>query len=155
MNPRIAGNRNYDRLIDHVLRRIGSATPPEGMEGRIRTRLARERARVAGSGSSLFLGIPRLAFGAAGTAIACFGIVVGSVHHSHRIQPVLPGIPASPSSDGMGSANAIRPAEHPVSPSPTGRPRSVRKLPEGRAVISPESQKPAGVAVPRMPAAQR
>ena len=155
MNPRIAGNGNYNRLIDRALRRIGSAAPPEGMEGRIRARLAGERMKLAASGHSLFSGIPRLAFGAAATAIACFAIVAGSVHHSHRIQPVLPGIAAPPASEGMGAANAVRPADRPVSPSPAGRPRSVRKLPEGRAVISPESQKPAGVAVPKIPAAQR
>ena len=154
MNPRIANNRNHDRLIDHVLRRIGSATPPEGMEGRIRARLARERINQAASGQSLFSGIPRLAFGAGGAAIACFGIVVGSVHHSHRIQPVLPGIGSHPPSEGMGAASAVRPADRPVLASPAGRPRSVRKLPEGRAVISPESQKPAGVAVPKNPTQQ-
>jgi hypothetical protein len=152
MNPRIAGNDNHDRRIDHVLRRIGSANPPEGMEGRIRTRLAREQAKQATSRRSLFSGVPRLAFGAAAGAIACFGIVVGSVRHSHNIQPVLPGVEPHSSAAGMGSASAARPADRPVSPSPAGRPRSVRRVPEGRAVISPQSQKPAGVAIPKTPA---
>ena len=154
MTPHIA-NRNHDRLIDQVLRRIGSAIPPEGMEDRIRARLARERVKHSISERSLFSGVPRLAFGTAGIAIACFGIVAGSVHHSHRIQPVLPGFGSHSSSEGMGAANAVRPADRPVSPSPAGRPRSVRPLPEGRAVISRQPQKPAGVAVPKAPAAQR
>lgn len=156
MNPHIADDRNHDHRIDQVLRRIGSATPPEGMEGRIRARLARERSKAQFTSSSrpLFFGIPRLAFGAAAGAIACFGIVVGSIHHSHRIQPVLPGIEPHSASGGVGSAGAARPADRPVSPLPSGRPRSVRRLPEGRAVISPQSQKPPGVAVPKNPAQQ-
>ncbi|HZD49002.1 MAG TPA: hypothetical protein VE178_09670 [Silvibacterium sp.] len=154
MKPRVAHtSHNHDHRIDQALRRIGSATPPEGMEDRITARLARERSRThaARSGRLLFLGIPRMALGAAAGAVACVGIVVGSVSHSHRIQPVLPGIGTHSSSAGMGSANAARPADRPVSPSPTERPRSVRRLQGGRAVISPQSQKPAGVAVPKTP----
>lgn len=154
MNPHIADNRNHDRRIDQVLRRIGSATPPEGLEQRITARLARERANAAAPGGSFFFGIPRIALGAAATAIVCFGVVIGSVRHSHSIQPVLPGVQPHSSSGGIGSASAAHPADRPVSPSPAGRPRSVRRLPEGRAVISPQSQKPAGVAVPKTPAAQ-
>jgi hypothetical protein len=155
MNSRIA-KRNHDRLIDQVLRRIGSSTPPAGMEDRVIARLSRERTNLQVSAPSglAFLGIPRFAVGLAAAAVACFGIVAGSVHHSHSIQPVLPGVGSHSSSDGMGAANAVRPADRPVSPSPGGRPRSVRRLPEGRAVISPQSQKPTGVAVPKVPAAQ-
>ncbi|MBV8438267.1 MAG: hypothetical protein JOY95_12215 [Silvibacterium sp.] len=152
MNPRIPSNGNHDRLIDQVLRRIGSALPPEGMEDRITARLIRERAgaQTASSGR-LFFGIPHLAFGAAAAAIGSFAIIIGSVHHSRSIQPMLPGVEPHSSSAGIGSAGAARPADRPVTPSPAGRPRSVRRLPEGRAVISPQSQKPAGVAVPRTP----
>jgi hypothetical protein len=154
MNPRIASNSSHDRLIDQVLRRIGSTLPPEGMEDRITGRLIRERSRaqVAPSGRWLFFGIPRVAFGAAAAAIGSFAIIIGSVHHSHSIQPMLPGVEPHSSSAGIGSAGAARPADRPVTPSPAGRPRSVRRLPEGRAVISPQAQKPAGVAVPRTPA---
>ena len=156
MNPNMGGDSNHDGRIDQVLRRIGSAAPPEGMEGRIRARLAQERstAQFASSSRSLFLGIPRVAFGAAVGAIACVGIVAGSIHHSHRIQPILPGIEPHSAAGGVGSAGSARPAYRPVSPSPSGRPRSVRRLPEGRAVISPQSQKPAGVAVPKNPSQQ-
>ncbi|HTY85489.1 MAG TPA: hypothetical protein VMB19_14800 [Silvibacterium sp.] len=157
MTPHIATNGNHERRIDQALRRIGSATPPEGMEDRITARLARERSTTQSPRSrrALFLGLPRVAFGAAAASVACFGIVVGSVYHSHRILPVLPGVEPHSAPGGMGSAGAARPADRPVSPSPTGRPRSVRRLPEGRAVISPQSQKPAGVAVPKTPPAQQ
>jgi len=156
MNPRIA-NRNHDRLIDQALRRIASATPPEGMGDRITARLARERANLQHhqAGRSLFFGIPRLAFGMAAAAVACFGIVAGSVHHSHISQPRLPGFtPSVSTDDGLGSAGTARPADRPVTASPTGRPRSVRRSTEGRAVISTPSQKPAGVAVPKTPASE-
>jgi hypothetical protein len=156
MNLQNNSNRSYDHVIDKALRRLGSATPPGGMEERITARLSRERSKVqlAGSGRPSFWGIPRIAIGGAAAAVACFGIVAGSVHHSHKMQPVLPGIGPHLSSEGMGSANAVRPADRPVSPSPAGRPRSVRRLPEGRAVISQPSQRPAGVAVPKTPVTQ-
>lgn len=157
MNPRIA-NRDHDRRVDQVLRRIGLAIPPAGMEERIRARIACERAnaRIAAAPRSLFFGIPRFAFGVGTTAVVCFGIVAGSVYHSHSSQPVLPGIVAHPPAKGMGAAGAARPADRHVSPAPSSRPRSVRRnTPEGRAVISPQSQKPAGVALPKTPAVQQ
>jgi hypothetical protein len=155
MNPRIASEHSHDRLIDEVFHRIGSAIPPAGMEDRIKARLVHEssKAQASAAGRSLFFGFPRIAFGAAAAAITCVVIVIGSVRHSHSIQPVLPGVEPHSSSAGIGSAGAARPADRPVTPS--GRPRSVRRLPEGRAVISPQSQKPAGVAVPRTPAARQ
>jgi len=153
MNPHIAGN--HDRLIDQLLRRIGSAIPPEGLEERIAARLARERSKVqAVPRRFLFFGIPRVAFGAAAATIACFGIVIGSVRHSHNIQVQLPGVPPHSVSGGMGAAGVARPADRPVSPSPSERPRSVRR-PEGRAVISRPAQKAPGVAVPKVPAVQQ
>jgi hypothetical protein len=154
MNPRVApNNQKFDRRIDQVLHQLGSAAPAPGMEDRINTRLARERSKMqtAKSGQARFFGIPRFAIGAVAGALACVAIVVATVNHSHRLQPTLPGFVARPSSSGMGSAGAERPADRPVSPSPTGRPRSVRHLSGGRAVISPQSQKPAGVAVPKTP----
>jgi len=152
MNPRIANGR-HDERIDRVLHNIGSATPPAGLEERITARLARERAKapVAVTGGILFFGIPRIAFGMTATAVACIGIVAGSVHHSHKIQPMLPGFEPRPLSGAMGSAGAQRPAQRPVPASPAGHPRSERRQPEGRAIISPQSQKPAGVAVPKTP----
>lgn len=162
MNPRTEHNStNYDRrashmpaehMIDQTLRHLGSATPRPGIEDRISTRLAHEQSRLhaARASHARFLGIPRFAIGAAAGALACAAIVAGSVNHSRRIQPVLPGIGAPPAS-GVGAAAGERPAIRPIEPSPTGRARSVRRLPEGRAVISPQSQKPAGVAVPKTP----
>ena len=152
MNPRVAHtSQNYDRQINETLRQLGSATPPRGIEDRIKMRLAQaQRTQTTREPHYRFFAIPRFAFGAAG-ALACVAIVVGSVGHSHKIQPAMPGIMAHPASSGLGSAGAARPASHPVEPSPTGRPRSVRRLPQGRAVISPQSQKPAGVAVPKTP----
>jgi len=145
-------SQNHDRQIDEALRRLGSVTLPTGIEDRIKTRVAQaQRVESASAPRGRFFVIPRFAFGAAAAALACAAIVVGSVNHSRRIQPVLPGIIASPSSGAVGSAGAARPANHPIEPSPAGRPRSVRRLSTGRAVISPQSQKPAGVAVPRSP----
>jgi hypothetical protein len=151
MIPRVAHTtRNHDRQIDEALRRLGSATPPHGIEDRIKLRLAQARMSEQ-EPRSRFFAIPRFAFGAAAGALGCVAIVVGSINHSHRIQPTLPGIVARPSATGLGSAGAARPANHPIEPGPTERPRSVRRLPQGRAVISPQSQRPAGVAVPKSP----
>jgi hypothetical protein len=151
---------NYDRIIDQTLRRLGSATPAAGIEDRISARLAqeqsREQSKAMGAGRGRFFAVPRFAVlprfavGAA-VALACVAIVLGSVNHSRRIQPALPGIGPHQDSSGVGAAGAARPANRPVSPSPAEHPRSVRHLPEGRAVISPQSQKPAGVAVPKTP----
>jgi hypothetical protein len=151
MTPRVAHtSQNHDHQIDEALRRLGSTTPPVGFEDRIKLRLA--QARISDQEPrSRFFAIPRFAFGAAAGALACVAIVVGSVYHSRVTQPTLPGIVARPSSSGLGSAGAARPANHPIEPGPTERPRSVRRLPQGRAVISPQSQKPAGVAVPKSP----
>jgi hypothetical protein len=153
MNTHVAHtSQNHDRRINEALRRLGSATPPPGIEDRIKARLAQaQNAHSAAAHGSRFFVIPRFAFGAATVAIACAAIVAGSVSHSHKIQPVLPGFVSQPSSGAVGSAGAARPANHPIEPSPAGRPRSVRRLPAGRAVISSQSQKPAGVAVPKSP----
>ena len=145
-------DRSSDRMIDQALHRLGSATPRPGIEDRISTRLAHEQSRLQAAAIHRvrFFGIPRFAIAGAAGALACAAIVVASVNHSRRMQPVLPGIVAQPSS-GVGAAAGERPAIRPIEPSPAGRPRSVRHLPEGRAVISPQSQKPAGVAVPKTP----
>lgn len=157
MNPRTEHTsppyeRRPDRLIDQALRRLGSVMPAPGLEDRITARLAQQQKSQAAGGRVRLFFIPRFALGAAAAALACVAIVVGSVTHSHRTQPMLPGIGAQPAPSGMGPADAVRPPNRPVTPSPAGRPRSVRHLPEGRAVISPQSQKPAGVAVPKTPA---
>jgi len=145
-------SQNHDRQIDEALRRLGSSTPPPGIEDRIKTRLAQaQSAQWTPAPRRSFFVIPRFAFGAAAAVLACGAIVAGSVSHSHKIQPMMPGFVGPPSSGAVGSAGAARPANHPIEPSPAGRPRSVRRLSQGRAVISPQSQKPAGVAVPKTP----
>jgi hypothetical protein len=149
MIPRVAHTTQNDQRIDEALRRLGSATPRHGMEERIKLRLSQALSEQAPR--SRFFAIPRFALGAAAGALACVAIVVGSVYHSRATQPTLPGIVARPSTTGLGSAGAARPASHPVEPGPTERPRSVRRVPQGRAVISPQSQRPTGVAVPRSP----
>ncbi len=158
MNPRVEPtNQNYDQRIDRVLRHLGSVQPAAGIEDRISARLAQEhsRARNRKATHARFFAVPhyaaRFALGAAVAALACFAIVAGSVNHSRRIQPMAPGIGLHPTSSGMGAAGAAHPANQPVTPPPSGRPRSVRQLPEGRAVISPQTQKANGVAVPKTP----
>jgi hypothetical protein len=158
MNPRIEPtHQNYDQRIDRALRRLGSVEPAAGIEDRISARLAQEhsKARSGKTTSARFFPVPhyatRFALGAAAAALACFAIVAGSVNHSRRMQPTAPGIGLHPTPSGMGTAGAVHPANQPVTPPPSGRPRSVRQLPEGRAVISPQTQKANGVAVPKTP----
>jgi hypothetical protein len=146
-------HEQYNRRIDLALQRLGSADPARGLEGRISARLAREEAASLRAPRSFSL--PRFAFATMAAAVACVAIIAGSVNHSRRILPTAPGIqlPAGPSS-GLGAASAAHVATRPVAPSPNERPRSMRKTVNGRAVISPEAQKPAGVAVPKNPAPQ-
>jgi hypothetical protein len=145
--------QKHSQRIDQVLRQLGSATPVAGIEDRIAARLARAEAEP--SRLRRYFGLPRFAFVTAAGALACAAIVVSSVSHSHRILPTVPGIqlPAGASS-GLGAASAAHMATKPVAPSPNERPRSMRKTVNGRAVITPEAQRPAGVAVPRNPAQQ-
>ncbi|MFY9938198.1 MAG: hypothetical protein WAK33_15070 [Silvibacterium sp.] len=158
MNPRLEPtNQNYDQRIDQALRRLGSVEPAAGIEDRISARLAQEhsKARSGKATGTRFFAVPhypaRFALTAIAAGLACFAIVAGSVNHSRRIQPTVPGISLHQTSSGMGTAGAAHPANQPVTPPPSGRPRSVRQLPEGRAVISPETQKANGVAVPKTP----
>jgi hypothetical protein len=161
-NPATAQSHNshHDQRIDETLRRLGSVTPPTGFEDRVHARLAHSRLTSVrgsemqtGAAKSIRLSlIPRFAFGAVAAALACVAIVAGSVNHSRRILPVAPGIQLPTGSSGIGAASAAHIATRPVSPSPDGRARSVRQLPGGRAVISPQTQKPAGIAVPKTPA---
>jgi hypothetical protein len=144
--------QQYDQRIDLVLQRLGSADPIPGMEDRIHTRLTRQEAT---SFRSPRFSLPRLAFATMAGAVACVAIIAGSVSHSRRILPTSPGIqlPAG-SSSGLGAASAAHVATRPVAPAPSERPRSMRKTVNGRAVISPEAQRPTGVAVPKNPAPQ-
>ncbi len=151
------GSAGHDPRINQVLRQLGAVAPRPGIEDRIMARLAQQQSQTEADNRrrAYFFGMPRFAFGVAAGTLACAAIIAGSISHSHRIQPSLPGILSQPAASGVGSAGAERPANRPVEPSPNGRPRSVRRMNEGRAVISPESQKRAGVAVPRTPSPAR
>lgn len=140
-------NETYDDRIDSALRVLGSAEPAAGMEDRILAELARAEAK---SRARRFFSMPQLVvmFAAAGTV--CAVIVAGSVTHSHNILPMAPGLHfPGESQPGVGAASAARVAPQPVTASPKDRPRSVRKTVNGRAVISPEAKKHAGVPVPK------
>jgi len=145
--------QNHDQRIDRTLRRLGSVTPAAGIEDRISARLARERSKTQGRSASRarFFALPRFAIGVASSLVACVAIIAGSVNHSHRILPTVPGVRLPAGSSGMGAASAAHIANQPVSAPPQGRARSVRQTASGRAVISSQTQKPAGVAVPRTP----
>ncbi|MGH9587792.1 MAG: hypothetical protein ACRD3F_12625 [Acidobacteriaceae bacterium] len=140
-------NETYNDRIDRALRVLGSAEPDAGMEDRIHAGLARAEAR---SKTPRFFRMPQLVvmFAAAGTV--CVVIVAGSVAHSHHLLPVAPGLHLPGESQaGVGAASAARVAAQPVAASPKGRPRSVRKTVDGRAIISPEAKKKAGLPVPK------
>lgn len=141
-------SRNRDRQIDAALHRLGHAAPPHGLEERVLARLRQAQPMPI----PWLPGLARMAFTAVAAAAACVVVIAGSISHSHRMLPVAPGVqlPGGISS-GIGAASAAHVAPQPVPALPSGRPRSVRKEHAGRAVISPEVQKPAGVAVPRSP----
>lgn len=146
----------WQERIDAALRSSGGATPPEGLEGRILTRLA--AARTAQPRALWFAGWPRysrpaLGFAAAGLLGAV--VVVGSVDHArrpgHAPVPVVPMVPGQ----GMGAASAVHPAapaSAPITAAPDHPGRSTRKLSHARARIAPNARKANGVAVPATPA---
>jgi hypothetical protein len=141
-------NGPINEQIDATLRLLGHAAPAPGLEDRVLMRL-RHAPPVK---TRWFFGLPRMAFAGAAAAITCMAIIAGSISHSHRMLPVAPGVQLPDgASSGIGAASAAHVAPQPVAASPSGRPRSVRKEHAGRAVISPETQKPAGVAVPKNP----
>ena len=146
-------HQNYDQRIDRTLRRLGSVTPAAGIEDRITARLAQEesKARARNARPTRFFAVPRFAVGVAAGALAGAAIIVGSVNHSRRILPTVPGVQLPAGSSGLGAASAAHIADQPISPPSRGRARSVRQAGNGRAVISSETQKPAGVTVPRTP----
>ena len=142
-----------DKRIDRTLRLLGSATPPPGMEDRIDARLA--RASVSNK-RPRFFSLQQFAFGVAAAAMACVVIVAGSVSHSRHILPVAPGLHLPGSAQpGVGAASAAHVAPQPVTSLPQDRPRSVRQTANGRAVISSQAKKPAGIAVPKTLPAQQ
>jgi hypothetical protein len=138
---------NYNEQIDRTLHLLGSATPAAGMEDRIAARLAQADAMKNEVRSFM---LPQFAFGLAAAGLAGVVIVAGSVSHSRRILPIAPGLhlPAGPQA-GVGAASAAHVAQQPVTSLPQDRPRSVRQTTNGRAVISPNAKKHAGIVVPK------
>jgi hypothetical protein len=143
---------NYEERIDRTLRMLGSVSPAEGMEERIVARLANANVKQS---APRFFRLPQLVLGMATAAALGTVIVVGSVSHSRHILPIAPGlhlpVGAQP---GVGAANAAHVAPQPVTALPQDRPRSVRQTVNGRAVISPSTKKPTGIAVPKTLPAQ-
>lgn len=147
-----------DARIDRALRTLGSADPPVGLEARILARLD-TRIREDEVRRSRWRA-PRLTLGLA-VACACALVVAGSVTHSRRMAPAVPGVrlPAAMSA-GVGAASAAQVTSQPVTTPADSRPRSVRcaeaalpqpgtKTPnkspapceaEGHAVTSPQTK---------------
>ncbi len=144
----------WRQRVDDALRSAGSAIPPDGLEGRILTRLA--AARIAGAQGSRLAPWPRYARPALGFAAAgllCGIVVVGSVEHAregrHGRAPAPPMLVAP--GQGMGAASAVHvaaPASAPLAAGPNDHGRSTHKLSHARAHIAPNARKAHGVAVP-------
>jgi hypothetical protein len=144
----------WQQRVDDALRSAGSATPPDGFEGRILTRLA--AARIADAQGSRFTRWPRYArpaLGFAAASLICGIVVVGSVDHAretrHGRAPAPPILLAP--GQGMGAASAVHvaaPASAPLAAGPNDRGRSTHKLSHARAHIAPNVRKVHGVAVP-------
>lgn len=144
----------WQKRVDAALRAAGSATPPEGLEGRILAHLA--ATRVTDSRISWFARWPRYTFptlGVAAAGLVCAVIVVGSVDHARENHPghvpvppvlVLPG-------QGMGAASAAHvaaPASAPLAAGPNAHGRAMQHVSHARAHIAPNARKAHGVAVP-------
>jgi len=160
-------NSLLDDQINRTLHLIGSANPRPGLEKRIAARLAHVPVYEISHKSSRFLGLPRLAVASAAGLLAAIVIIAASVNHSRHLLPIAPGlqVPGDPSS-GVGAASAEKVAPRPVVAPANGHARSVRQIGRetstdtqrktgtGRATISPDAQKPEGVAVPKNPPPQ-
>lgn len=141
----------HGEQIDLTLRLLGTAVPAPGMEGRILVRLENAGTQIR---AARFFTFPQLAVGVAATVIGGAVIIGGSVIHSRQLLPVAPGIHLPMGAQaGVGAASATHVTTHPVTAVPAGRPRSVRKTVNGRAVIAPDAKKRNGVAVPKTPVA--
>jgi hypothetical protein len=151
--------RNGDGTIDAALGSLGRAVPPEGIEGRILTRLASERMRAAGAAESPLwrrFSVPALGFASAGLMGAI--IVAGSVGYSHRAKgtPVAAPLTLPGSSQGIGAASAVHlaaPATAPVVAGPQSRGRSAHRAEHGRARVAAHARKARGVTAPVAPPA--
>ena len=151
-----AERESWNERIDAALHSAGSANPTPGLEGRVLTRLAAERAAMEAHPARMgfFARVPGYAapvLGVATASLVCAVIIVGSVDHSRTrhsdpAAPVLmlPG-------HGLGAASAVHPAgpaTAPVAAGPGSRGRSVQHMSHPRARIAPNAKKANGVVVP-------
>lgn len=152
--PQTEMDPKWQPRIDAALRSAGSAAPPEGLEGRILTRLA--EARVAQARVGWLARWPRYsapAMGFATAGLVCAVIVVGSVEHARETHPGR--VPAPPvltlPGQGMGAASAVHPAapaSAPLVAGPHEHGRATHHVSHARARIAPNARKAHGVAVP-------
>jgi hypothetical protein len=153
--------------INRTLHLIGAADPRPGLEKRITARLAHVPVQDPSRKSIRLMGIPRLAVASAAGLLAAVVIIAASVNHSRHLLPIAPGLQVpGDSSSGVGAASAEKVAPKPVIAPANGHARSVRQMGRetateaqrktgtGRATISPDAQKPDGVAVPKGPPPQ-
>lgn len=140
-----AVNPQTDARIDRVLRSLGSAEPSAGLEARV---LARLDARLAeDEARKPRWRMPRLTLGLAAAACACALMIAGSVTHSRRMTPAIPGVrlPVAASA-GLGAASAAQVTSQPVTTPVDSRPRAVRcaeaTLPQTGTKVASKSPAP-------------
>jgi len=145
-------DNQIEEKIDAALGKLGAAMPPLGLEQRVLLRIA-EKERQPRSAVARWFFTQRFTLSAASAVIACAAIVIGSVNHSKQLMLAPPGLQLPAAGGGVGAASAVHVAPQPVTPAPNGRARSTHSTINGRARVSPETQKPSGVGVPKTPAA--
>lgn len=138
--------------IDAALRLLAGAQPSPQLQSKVLATLAAER-QPAASGFLASFRAPKLAFAVATAVLASAVIVAGSVEHSRRITLPTAAVRIAPGGNGLSTASAAHIATQPVKAPRAGRTR--HRTARGRASISKHIRKPAGVAVPDAPGAQR
>lgn len=120
-----ATNPQTNARIDRVLRHLGSAEPPAGLEARV---LARLDAHItADEARRPRWWMPQLTLALVAVGCACALMIAGSVTHSRRMAPAVPGVrlPVAASA-GLGAASAAQITSQPVTTPVDSRPRAVR-----------------------------
>jgi negative regulator of sigma E activity len=146
---------NSDKKIDATLRLLAQARPMEDFEQRLRLRLSQEAARSGNDFPKSFIArvsdffmAERLAFAAPAVALACIAMIVGSIQHSRQHLMPGTGVHLAAPNAGLGAASSTHLTSQPVIAPEHGRSRSEKKAVSGRATVSRNVHKPAGVAVP-------
>lgn len=118
-------NEQMNAKIDNALRQLNAAQPPLGMEARVLARL--EERLAADEARRPRWRMPQLAWALAAAGCVCAVLIAGSITHSRRMAPTVPGVhlPAVMGT-GLGAAAAARVTSHPVTAPVDSRPRSVR-----------------------------